>query len=312
MRPMTPASATSSRMIRPREPPMARLMPISRVRSATLMAIVLMTDRPPTMRLTAATPMIIALKIPVVAPTLSLNSAPVMVALFSTLASMADATAAKSAPSARVHDDLADQLARLEGLGHQRRQVTEIDPLGRRQRDEPRDVRGRQGRLERAEHLERLAPNLDGVTRDHAVLAGDGGAEDDDVAGVLDREHPSGRQLEVERLVSGIGSGDDPGHQVRRREADGRIGLPQELDLRLDRRHVVECGDGVGGGEPHRRAAEGLTVGDHDLVGVELGAHADEAVDLVGHRAEHDECPDADGDADDGEGRPQLAPRKLS
>ena len=97
---MTPASATSSRTIRLREPPMARLMPISRVRSATLIAIVLMTDRPPTIRLMAATPMMIALKIIVVAPTVSSNSAPVMVALFSTAASIADATAAMSAPAA--------------------------------------------------------------------------------------------------------------------------------------------------------------------------------------------------------------------
>jgi hypothetical protein len=78
---------------------MARLMPISRVRSATLIAIVLMTDRPPTIRLMAATPKMIALKIVVVAPTVSFHSAPVTVALFSTVASMADATAAKSAPS---------------------------------------------------------------------------------------------------------------------------------------------------------------------------------------------------------------------
>ena len=92
MSPMSPASATSSRMIRRREPPMARLMPISRVRSATLMAIVLMTDRPPTTRLMTATPMMIALKIAVEAPTCSSNSAPVMVALFSTAPSICAAT----------------------------------------------------------------------------------------------------------------------------------------------------------------------------------------------------------------------------
>jgi hypothetical protein len=59
-----------------------------------------MTDRPPTIRLIAATPMMIALKITVVAPTVSSNSAPVMVAAFSTAPSMAAATASMSAPSA--------------------------------------------------------------------------------------------------------------------------------------------------------------------------------------------------------------------
>ena len=63
------------------------------------MAIVLITDRPPTMRLMAATPMMIALKITVVAPTVSENSAPVMVALFSTAASIAAATVVGSAPT---------------------------------------------------------------------------------------------------------------------------------------------------------------------------------------------------------------------
>src|SRR6185312_14900821 len=90
--PDDPGPATSSRTMRRPEPPMARRMPISRVRSATLMAIVLITDRPPTMRLMAATPMMIALKITVVAPTVLENSAPVMVALFSTAASIAAAT----------------------------------------------------------------------------------------------------------------------------------------------------------------------------------------------------------------------------
>ena len=94
MRPIRPASATSSRMIRRREPPMARLMPISRVRSVTLMAIVLMTDRPPTTRLMSATPMMIALKITVVDPTCWSKSALVRVV---TLPSRLDAAASASA-----------------------------------------------------------------------------------------------------------------------------------------------------------------------------------------------------------------------
>ena len=46
---------------------MARLMPISALRSATDMAMVLMTDRPPTTRLMTAT-MMMALKMAVAGP----------------------------------------------------------------------------------------------------------------------------------------------------------------------------------------------------------------------------------------------------
>ena len=47
---------------------MARLIPISRVRSATDMAIVLMTDSPPTARLISAIPTRIELRIEVAEP----------------------------------------------------------------------------------------------------------------------------------------------------------------------------------------------------------------------------------------------------
>ena len=63
MKPIRADSVTSSRTIRKRLPPMARLMPISRVRSAIDIAIVLMTDRPPTTRLISAMPTRIALRI---------------------------------------------------------------------------------------------------------------------------------------------------------------------------------------------------------------------------------------------------------
>ena len=56
---------TSSRTIRVRLPPMARLIPISRVRSAIDIAIVLTTDRPPTSRLISAIPTRIELRIEV-------------------------------------------------------------------------------------------------------------------------------------------------------------------------------------------------------------------------------------------------------
>ena len=63
MNPISADSVTSSRTIRKRLPPIARLMPISRVRSAIDMAIVLMTDRPPTARLIRAMPTRIELRI---------------------------------------------------------------------------------------------------------------------------------------------------------------------------------------------------------------------------------------------------------
>ena len=65
---MNAASVISSPMIEPRDAPMERLIPISRVRSATLMAIVLITDRPPTTRLIRATPRMMALNIATVDP----------------------------------------------------------------------------------------------------------------------------------------------------------------------------------------------------------------------------------------------------
>ena len=97
---MTPASATISRTTRERLAPIARLMPISRVRSATLMAIVLMTERPPTIRLMSATPTMIALKIMVVVPTCWAKSALVTAVTLSTDALIRVASAAVSAPAA--------------------------------------------------------------------------------------------------------------------------------------------------------------------------------------------------------------------
>src|SRR4029079_13355600 len=100
MTPIRPASATSSRTIRRREPPMARLIPISRVRSVTLIAIVLMTERPPTTRLINATPMMIALKMSVVDPTCWSKSAPVIDETFAGRASIRSLSLASSTPSA--------------------------------------------------------------------------------------------------------------------------------------------------------------------------------------------------------------------
>ncbi len=79
MRPMRADSATISRRIRQREAPIARLIPISRVRSATDIAIVLTTDSPPTSRLMSPMPTRIELRIAVEEPISLSKSAPVMV-----------------------------------------------------------------------------------------------------------------------------------------------------------------------------------------------------------------------------------------
>jgi len=154
--------------------------------------------------------------------------------------------------------------------------------------------------------------HIDRPAGDDAVLAGDGRPQDHDVAGVLGDELASRGQLECERLEPGVGARDGPDQEVRRAEPDSGIGVPRDLDLGLDGTDAVEAGDDLDVVEAHRRRAEGHAVGDDDLVGEVFAAHADEAVDLVGQRTEHHECPDADGDAGDGQARAQLAPRELS
>ncbi len=77
---------------------MARLMPISRVRSAMAIAIVLMTERPPTMRLMRAMPTRIELKSDFTEPICLSKSAPVMVARPGIPASISRATVSGPTP----------------------------------------------------------------------------------------------------------------------------------------------------------------------------------------------------------------------
>ena len=100
MNPMSAASMTSSRTMRKRLPPIARLMPISRVRSAIDMAIVLMTDRPPTTRLISAIPTRIELRIAVADPICLSKSLPVIAVTVGTCASIRSASTSGSTPSA--------------------------------------------------------------------------------------------------------------------------------------------------------------------------------------------------------------------
>jgi len=94
-----------------------------------------------------------------------------------------------------------------------------------------------------------------------------------------------------------------PGAGATGKAANGapdRCWTREHFHPRINRSDAINGGDAIGVGESHRRRPEGNAIGDGDLVGIELGAHADEAVDLVGHRAEHHEGPDADRDAGDG------------
>ena len=102
MKPISADSATSSRTIRERLPPIARLMPISRVRSAIDIAIVLTTDRPPTTRLISAIPTRIELRIDVAAPICWSKSLPVIVATFGTWASIRSASTSGSTPGVGI------------------------------------------------------------------------------------------------------------------------------------------------------------------------------------------------------------------
>src|SRR3954451_25319015 len=91
-KPMRPASATSSPMIRRRRPPIARLIPISRVRSLTDMAIVLTTDKPPTTRLIKPTPTMMPLRRLAIEPIVWSNSLAVTAVTLGKDASMRSAS----------------------------------------------------------------------------------------------------------------------------------------------------------------------------------------------------------------------------
>ena len=98
MSPMIADSIRISRRMRQRDAPMARLIPISRVRSATDMAIVLMTERPPMTRLRRPMPIRIALSIEVAAPICWSKSLPVIVVMPAILASISSATVSGLTP----------------------------------------------------------------------------------------------------------------------------------------------------------------------------------------------------------------------
>ena len=220
-------------------------------------------------------------------------------------ASIRAARASTSVLLVGVDRDVGRELVRPQVLADDRRQVLQEDLLGGRERHDRGHVRRGQGRLEDPDDVERHAPDLERVADAHAELAGEVGAEDGNEGfGVFGGERPTLGVVEVERPVTLIGAGQDSDDHVGNARPAGRRGIEEGADARNGRGHPVDRGDVVDQGDRHRAVSGQPTglVGDDDLARVVVAAHGDDRADLVGHRAEHDEGPDADRDAGDGQG----------
>ena len=292
---------------------MARLMPISLVRSATLIAIVLMTDRPPTTRLMMATPMMIALKMAVEAPTCSSNSAPVIVALFATAPSISRRNVVDVRAGIGIHDDLVDELLGLDRISDQRGKRLDEQLL--------RGARAARGRWCPAPSAWAGACRSPRTRRPRISIVSPAATSYS-----LPCLEPSTTRLPSSSGVSirpvascswncscpSSAPGMAPMTMLRNAERNAWLQVQEQLDLRVNGGHAVEVANGVRRLEAHRCGAERGAVGHEDLVGVVLATALDEGIDLVCHRAEDDECPDPDRDAQDREGRPQLPARELA
>ena len=122
---------------------MARLMPISRVRSAIDIAIVLTTERPPTTRLMRAIPTRIELRIEVAPPICLSKSLPVIVATLGTWALISAATVCGFVPGRRVDGQPGRDLRGGDSLRRdERRQRLDDTGAGRRRAGRPRRLSG--------------------------------------------------------------------------------------------------------------------------------------------------------------------------
>ena len=117
---------------------------------------------------------------------------------------------------------------------------------------------------------------------------------------------------ERERLEPLVGTRQAAGDHRWRAHRDGtRLIVHQHHHVGGDDIHPIDGSDLVGRRQRHRGACEpaelarGVT--DRDLVGVVGGPSRHEGVDLVGHRAEHDEGPDPDRDPEDRQDGPDGA-----
>ena len=115
-------------------------------------------------------------------------------------------------------------------VGDVRRQVLEVQDLGDRQRHEGLAVGQRQGRLEDADDLEVRLADPDRAADLDRVLAGQVGAEDDDVLALVGRRQRTSRCVLVRELVApAIGPRDVPDHLVGQADL-----VTQVIDHRLD------------------------------------------------------------------------------
>ena len=312
-----PASATSSRMIRRRDPPMARLMPISRVRSVTLMAIVLMTDRPPTTRLMTATPTMIALKIRVVRPDLLVEVGARHRRELRRQCIDAGDQCLLVRPVGGIDNDLGSELPRVQRRTQGGRQGVKEQLLASGQRHHGRLVRRTQSRLENTDDLECDTAEVQRVSDSRTKLACD-----------VRAQHRDARSFVSCHEEATLGHVDGGCSRARRRRPPRgpvmSLGIPKPENS-TSSKGIWTCGiyrcnaghrpDLVRDSEVDRHDADpdaparGIT--DDDLADVVVAAAAHETVDLVGHRTEDDERPDPDGDAEDGERCPQLPPRQL-
>ena len=201
-----------------------------------------------------------------------------------------------------------DELARDIG-----RQVLHVETLGNGERHERLAVGHGQGRFQDADHLEIGLSDADRAPDGDSTVPGDRSTEDDHIVSLIGgRECPAGRVSIREIVTTGVGTGHETDHLIRKPELmrcviDHRVDFaecdidPVDLRRQSDERR----------GQREHPAATGLAADDDPIaeVGMRPGH---EAVDLRRERAEDDERPDADGDARDRERRSQLSAGEIS
>ncbi len=165
---------------------------------------------------------------------------------------------------------------------------------------------------------ERHAAHVEGVADADAELAGEIRAQDGDRGSLVRRSQQAAlARVDPEPIEPLVRAGHRADDELRDAEPGG---------LDDPRTGICTCGSTAPtpsrpriwsatptsiGHEADAEAA-GRAVADDDLADVVVAAARDERVDLVGHRAEDDERPDADDDPEDRERRPQLPAAEVA
>ena len=162
-----------------------------------------------------------------------------------------------------------------------------------------------------------VAADVERVADRDAELARHVGTEHRDGGALVGgREQPALGGLDGPPVESLVRAGDDAVDELGDAEASELDVLERHLDARLDRADAAEGRDLVGELDVDRHEtdpeAAGGAVAHDDLADVEVAPGADERVDLGRQRAEDDERPDPDDDADHRERRPQAAPGEIA